>query len=296
MDKKVVIAICIISILIVPFIPIGKGDFMLTAPAVYIRSPHHASLEVYKNTTITIDIAVTRFVDGPDIEKLVYSLDGHTLKFLDIIRDNQVVDFGPTKTGYIYYGMAVLSLAEGDYTLVAHAVYVDGRTFSNSVDFRIDLDYVPPTVTLLSPLNQTYNRSEIPLVFTVDGLNFKKAHYVLDSKTNDSVSITGNTTLNGLSTGSHHIRLLVDAEVGHITYNTVFTINQTQPNDTFAFGEEVNIIVIVVVGVAIGFVITALLYRRKKQASKVFSMLVKSKIDHTSQYLSGYFFMVSLVY
>lgn len=276
MDKIAAIAICIISTLTISFIPTAQSDFMLTAPALYIRSPHHASLEVYKNNTITIDIAVTRFTDGPDIEKLVYSIDGHTLKSLDIIRDNQVVDFGPTKTGYIYYGRTVLNLAEGNYTLVAHAVDVDGRTFGNSVDFRIDSDYVPPTVTLLSPLSQTYNSSEIPLVFSVIGFNFKSAHYILDSKTNESVSVTGNTTLNWLSNGSHQIRLLVDAEVGHVTDNTVFTINQTQANDIFAFDETVNIIVIVLAGVTIGIVVIALIYRRKqisrKQSFKLFSI------------------------
>jgi hypothetical protein len=265
MDKIAIITICIISILTISFIPSGQADSMLTAPAVYIRSPHHASLEVYRNSTITIDIAVTRFIDGPDIEKIVYSLDGHTLNSLDIIKNNQVVDFGPTKTGYIYYGRAVLTLANGNYTLIAHAMDKNGKTFSNSVDFRVNLDYVPPTVNLISPLNQTYNCSDIPLNFSVEGLNFKKAHYTLDSKTNESVTITGNTTLNGLSNGSHQIRLFVDADVGHVTDNAVFSINQTQTDDNFAFGETVNIAVVLVV-LIISIVVIALIYRRKQMS------------------------------
>jgi parallel beta-helix repeat protein len=73
----------------------------------------------------------------------------------------------------------------------------------NSTFFK--LQTTPPKISIQSPMTQTYNESSVPLVFSVDVVSAVKAvnwtGYSLDGKQN--VTITGNTTLTGLSSGLH---------------------------------------------------------------------------------------------
>ena len=54
------------------------------------------------------------------------------------------------------------------------------------------LETTPPKISILSPVNQTYNESSVPLVFTVDK-TVNWTGYSLDGQQN--VTITGNTTI-----------------------------------------------------------------------------------------------------
>ncbi|MCW4047287.1 MAG: hypothetical protein NWE99_06975 [Candidatus Bathyarchaeota archaeon] len=61
---------------------------------------------------------------------------------------------------------------------------------------------IPPEIKIVSPENQTYNVSSVALVFTVNKpVNW--IGYSLDGEAN--VTITGNTTLSGLSNGLHNV-------------------------------------------------------------------------------------------
>ena len=72
---------------------------------------------------------------------------------------------------------------------------------------------VPPQISVLSPINQTYNETSVSLVFTVDkAVNWTS--YSLDGK--DNVTITGNTTITGLSAGLHNITVYAEDEFENI--------------------------------------------------------------------------------
>ncbi|MGA3191966.1 MAG: NosD domain-containing protein [Candidatus Bathyarchaeia archaeon] len=58
----------------------------------------------------------------------------------------------------------------------------------------------PPTVSIVLPENKTYTVSDVPLTFTVDEETFSVT-YSLDGQSN--VTIDGNTTLPGVSNGTH---------------------------------------------------------------------------------------------
>lgn len=78
-------------------------------------------------------------------------------------------------------------------------------TWVDTVNFSISSGWTPQpssTVTILSVENQTYNSTDIPLTFTVDQ-NLSKAAYCLDDKCN--VTINGNSTLTGLTAGTHEV-------------------------------------------------------------------------------------------
>ncbi|MCW4044796.1 MAG: hypothetical protein NWE94_04690 [Candidatus Bathyarchaeota archaeon] len=73
-------------------------------------------------------------------------------------------------------------------------------------------DGAAPEVALLSPKNQSYYESSVPLEFSVNESAFWM-HYKIDDETITEVS--GNTTVRGLSPGSHHLTVYVFDEAGN---------------------------------------------------------------------------------
>jgi len=61
---------------------------------------------------------------------------------------------------------------------------------------------IPPLVDIVSPENQTYNVTSVSLAFTVNKA-VSWVGYSLDGQ--DNVTITGNTTLSGLTSGLHNV-------------------------------------------------------------------------------------------
>jgi hypothetical protein len=120
----------------------------------------------------------------------------------------------------------------------------------------IPLDYgVPPEIKVLSPLNQLYNDSIVPLVFTVDKpVNW--LGYSLDGKEN--ITISGNTTLTGLSNGSHNITLYAEDLFGKIgtSETVIFTMSsQLLPTEP----------IVAISGATITIGVVSLVYHYKKR-------------------------------
>jgi parallel beta-helix repeat protein len=95
------------------------------------------------------------------------------------------------------------------------------------------LQTTPPRISLGSPLNQTHYDSDVPLNFSVNVLSPIKSvnwtGYSLDG--NQNVTITGNTTLTGLSSGVHNVTVYANDTYGNMgTSETVtFTIPEPFP-------------------------------------------------------------------
>jgi N-acetylneuraminic acid mutarotase len=86
---------------------------------------------------------------------------------------------------------------------------------------------IRPVVSIISPISQVYNDSSVSLTFTVD----KPAslmEYSLDGL--DNVTITGNTTLAGLSDGVHNVTVYAKADNGNVgaSETITFTVNNKQ--------------------------------------------------------------------
>lgn len=75
------------------------------------------------------------------------------------------------------------------------------------------MDTAPPAISVLSPENKTYTTPSILLTFTVDEPT-SWIGYSLDDQPN--VTITGNTTLTGLSGGSHNITVYANDTTGNM--------------------------------------------------------------------------------
>jgi hypothetical protein len=90
-------------------------------------------------------------------------------------------------------------------------------------------DTMPPTISVLSPENKTYTVSDVPLTFTVSE-STSWIGYSLDSQNN--VTISGNTTLIGLSDWTHTITVYANDTAGNMGYSDIvhFTIDTTPPS------------------------------------------------------------------
>lgn len=90
-----------------------------------------------------------------------------------------------------------------------------------------------PAVTVISPQNQTYNNSSIPLIFSV--LNYSSISWIgysLDGQSN--VTIAGNSTLN-VGEGAHNVVVFVNDTYGNSGSSQAVYFNcSTQAQITFA--------------------------------------------------------------
>ena len=73
-------------------------------------------------------------------------------------------------------------------------------------------DGAPPEITLISPENKTYYKTSIPLEFSVNE-PVSWMRYELDNET--IAEISGNTTINGLSLGSHNLTVYATDDAGN---------------------------------------------------------------------------------
>jgi len=72
---------------------------------------------------------------------------------------------------------------------------------------------VPPKISILSPVNQQFNESSVPLSFTVNK-EVNWTGYSLDG--GESVTVAGNTTLEGLANGVHNVTVHAEDAFGNV--------------------------------------------------------------------------------
>ncbi len=181
------------------------------------------------------------------------------------IRDDYPYD---PYTEYTLEGSAVLpNLSDGWHNIT---VYFGGEPyyepFSDTVSFNVDAS--PPKISILSVKNETYDTTDILLSFTMDE-SVSWMCYSLDSQCN--VTITGNTTLTGLSNGCHTLTVYAKDTAGNIgaseTVNFTVAIEaepppEPQPLEPFPTWIVAAIVIVAVVGAAL------LVYFRRIKKSK----------------------------
>ena len=92
-------------------------------------------------------------------------------------------------------------LSDGMHIVVVYASDRAGNIGSSDMVY-FTIDTTPPSISIVAPENKTYDTADVPLTLTIDDPTSWMA-YSLDGQTN--VTITGNTTLTGLSEGSHSL-------------------------------------------------------------------------------------------
>jgi hypothetical protein len=109
---------------------------------------------------------------------------------------------------------------------------------------------IPPEIAVVSPENQMYNETSVSLVFTVN----KPAvwlGYSLDGQEN--VTITGNTTIAGLTSGLHNITVYAKDAFENIGTSETITFSiaeETEPFPTIPVAAA-SVVIVAVVGVGL---------------------------------------------
>jgi len=117
-------------------------------------------------------------------------------------------------------------------------------SYSGRIYFTVDA--TPPTVSNLSIENKTYDyNATIPLSFTVDKPS-SWLTYSMDGQAN--VTIVGNTTLTGLSHGSHTLTVYANDTVGNIgaSETITFSIAEEPEQEPFPTAYSIGIVTVIV--------------------------------------------------
>jgi hypothetical protein len=189
------------------------GDNMGASETIYFtiaRAPEITILSPENITYATNDIPLV-FTVNETTSWMGYSLDGQA----------NVTVFGNT---------TLLGLPDGAHNVVVYANDTFGNVApSNIVYFSVDA--TPPTIMILSPLNQTYHIESVVLTFTLNELS-SWIGYSLDGQTN--VTIVGNTTLLDLPDGNHDIIVYATDTFGNAgsSATVYFSVDITPPEIT----------------------------------------------------------------
>ena len=114
------------------------------------------------------------------------------------------------------------------------------------------LKTTPPKISVLSPVNQVFNGSSIPLFFTVDK-QVSWMGYSLDGENN--VTVAGNSTITELTNGLHNITVYAEDTFGNeaASETITFNVDVPEPFPTTLVIASVIIVTIVVLGLLIYF-------------------------------------------
>lgn len=109
-----------------------------------------------------------------------------------------------------------IGVEANDYYLTYYAVTHGGNISTVSlqaVSDEVTFDVSLPQPLILSPENIIYNGSSVPLQFAIGNSPVSWIGYSLDDKAN--VTVTGNTTLTGLTNGKHYLTVYTNDTLGN---------------------------------------------------------------------------------
>jgi len=232
-------------------------DISLTAVFTQDTTPPTISIVSPENKTYTTsDVSLTFTVDEA-VSWIGYSLDG---------QHNVTISGNTTLT----------DLSDGTHWLIVHARDATGNEGSSEmVYFAIQspvIDATPPEILVTSPENKTYTTADILLTCTVDE-SVSWMAYNLDGQAN--TTITGDTTLSGLSDGPHSLIVYARDAAGNTgASDTIYFSLETQqpePQPEPQQGEPLQLWIIVAIVILGGGVTASLVYflKIRKPTEKV---------------------------
>jgi hypothetical protein len=202
----------------------------ITSPTIVVVSPKN---KTYSDT----DISLTFTLSEPT-SWISYSIDGK----------ESVPISGET---------TLPRLSDGSHSIVVHASDLAGNNGSSDI-IHFTVDTSPPGISLLSPQNRTYDPAELLLNFTLNE-TASWVGYSLDGQ--ETVTITGSTTLTDLSYGSHAITVYANDTYGNMATSETITFNMAEPFPTTWTATVVAI-------VATGGVAFLFYFKRTSKAAK----------------------------
>lgn len=265
MEKKLFLTAAFISVLLL--MAMAEGCFVKVAQAnpyldynqvsppsgstplnIIVQSPFNNALYNDNNVNITLNINNKR-------TSMITLLDAY-LK-ADWLQENTTVykqnGYSPEFPATWDYSNILINVPDGEHSIVIYALgqgfyATDGGLTANifyltavsMVKFKIDT--APPQVSVTSPANATYSRSDIPLDFTLYE-NVSKVTYSLDGIVNSTYS--ENATLSGLVEGSHTLTVYAWDLAGNVgASETVFFSVEVPFSTTMVIAPVVSVAVV----------------------------------------------------
>ena len=203
---------------------------------------------------------------GVKASKGVYFFDESATYMYDPLTESWINDTSmPTARGYA--GVAVLSddfyVIGGIFAPYEGYIVMTNSATTNEQYTPIGYGTVPPAVSVISPENKIYVVSNVSLAFTVN----KPASwmgYSLDGQ--DNVTISGNTTLSGLSNGLHNVTVYAEDKFENMGASETVTFTISRETEAFSIRLAVAVAIVVaalVLMAAVGVGLSAYLKKRK---------------------------------
>jgi hypothetical protein len=246
-----------------PPIPVIKAAWL--DARIPVMRPVNLTLEViawavpWKDTYGGND--VIRFSDyDPDhvysytLSPLQVWLDGNLLSEYDWRNSIEVLVF-LEEIGDGWHTVEVTATASGEYS--QHGIQL-GSSRGSSGEIRFLVDNSPPSISVLGLDDKICSVSDVPLTLKVDEA-ISQLKYSLDGQ--DNVTIAGNTTLVGLSEGSHSIKVYGGDVYGYTGVSETVTFAVVRK----AFPITLIGTVIIVSAAAVSFGLMPYFLRRKKR-------------------------------
>lgn len=230
-----------------------KGN-PLIGPSIGIESPQSYTMgRVYQETNVYVDIYIHQLANSSEITDISYSVDGNSNRTLSILNIHNI-DYVGTGT--------IVNLTEGYHSLTAYSLDTQGKGMSISTTFLVNTTFSYPTL-LLSPMNTTYSKNEVPLNYTINNEAKYAVSYSLDNFSYGN-PIRINATLAGLSDGQHFITIRAMNGFSLYSEKTIyFEINVAKTEQPLGKDNTTYILIIVTLVVVIIALIALLFYKRK---------------------------------
>ncbi len=266
MDKKTLAVAFMIALLAIAFHLGGaQHSFSVTAvefpddivelPVITILSPENKTYST-NNITLTFNVSIGKILDPRiatevAVSQVWYKGDWQqTTTFLD--REL----FAGRKTVFSSY---VIDVPEGIHslTICARETTYDpdmppffAVEYYSYLSVAFTIDTTPPTLSILSPEAKAYDMPDMALNFTVNAVVAQVA-FSLDGQ--DNVTISGNTTLTGLSTGAHNVTVYAWDEAGNVGTSETISFSVSEPFPAVLVAAASLMVIVIVVGLLVYF-------------------------------------------
>jgi hypothetical protein len=187
----------------------------------------------YYSSKLTLNATLSAFEMDNSINvdrKAWYSLDGQERLPIPLVNKGITSNNGNALPHSIVLGVTALpTLSDGIHNVTVYGEFdFPTKTMKNSYTITFTIDTTPIIISDLVK-NKTYNTSDIPLSFNVDG-KYSWLGYSIDNLAN--VTIAGNTTLTGLSDGYHSLVVYANDTSGNMGASETIYFNVELPFPT----------------------------------------------------------------
>lgn len=208
-------------------------------PIISINSPLNKST-LSKDSSLTLSFYLRQVQTKATNALIYYSLDGENYTLAIFSK----TEMGALINKVTQFNEKIANLSDGLHFLSVYAkvYYFDNWLFEGNSSIEFNVDTSSPTITQISIANKTYYDQNIDLSFNLNE-NPSWIAYNLDNQGN--ITLQGNTTLTGLSFGSHEIVVYANDTLGNMGKTNIvyFEVKDDLPSPII-----IGIIIAIVIG------------------------------------------------